>query len=193
MSVEPNLKDHDFYLDYEPFRRPYEEVCPLTKLPAVHSRYPPVRIPFDVETGRLRESFSFPPHNPAPASISYLSIPAVAFTRQFVNSRVVKIVWSRYQVNTIGMPLIKHSDSVIGEGDYVFCEEMYGNGRIERIEGWHGRYTIVSAVFSNTAYDPKERIVAVPFTRIRLSRMGRIRAIWSFICRPFVTYKECLF
>jgi hypothetical protein len=186
MSMEPHFKDHDFYLDadYKPFQRS-EDIAPDI-LPSSNQRQ--FAIPIDVTTGRLRESFELPRLNFSPTPIE----PAIAFICQYPYAKNIDLTWSRQNTNSAGIALVKGSkDGLVGVGDRVFCQNMYGNGQIVRIEGWHGRYTILRVFFSNRSSEVMVRSLAVPFSHIRLDRRDKIRAILSCIFHPFVFYRKC--
>jgi hypothetical protein len=184
--MEPHCDDSTFYSDYDPWRGHSNTSLPT--LPQLaHLKNTPIHLPHDVITGRLRESTDYP-YLTVSANSSY---PNFHMFRQNADSCDVEIVWSRDRINSTGVPLIRNCRRKIGLGDQIFCPQMFGNGEIVRVGRWDGRYTLVCAEFFRSDDFIMTRTLAILSTKVRLSRMGKIRALASFVLRPFIIYHEC--
>jgi hypothetical protein len=100
----------------------------------------------------------------------------------------VHIVWGRR--NQYSLPVIKSTNFPLAEGSTIYSRTLFGNGRIDKFEGWDGQYVQHQVIFNNRSRIVVRKI-AIPSKFVRMGWMSRLRGWVERILHPFSGYQEC--
>jgi hypothetical protein len=196
MSVDNTthrLSDAIYYAhQYALINKPSQSsLAPDDKSHSTLSRAKTITIPDEALPGIIIGDIELP-ILPARSNIPRPNITTTrTYLRTHSESIKVQIKWSRRYINVMGTALVTSVDEAIGNGDRIYCEKMYGNGRVIEVIRYHGRYTCFLAEFVNDEGSILTRSLVIPSSFFRHTPWRRCRALISQMIQPWVHYTAC--